>query len=354
MKPGPRRPAASPAPGRRPGGSERAPTRPLGAVGLARSVPRPAAAAEGGPGPAAAPDLPGLDPVDLDRGLAALGLGLDEGQRSQLLAYLGLLRRWNSVYNLTALRAPGEMVSHHLLDCLAVLPPLLAHGLGPGPAPSAAAGSSGPILGARTGQVPSAEAGLPPVSTPAPAPTAAAATMPAPSTAVPVASAMPAPGACPAPGPRQGEAAAGCAILDVGSGGGLPGVVLAICRPDWSVTCVDTVAKKASFIRQVAAELRLPRLAAQHARVEALEAASPQRYQVITARAFSSLPDLVRLTRALLAPGGVWMAMKGAVPEDEIRALPPDVEVFHVEQLAVPGLAAQRCLVWMRPRADRA
>lgn len=137
-------------------------------------------------------------------------------------------------------------------------------------------------------------------------------------------------------------------ILDVGSGGGLPGVVLAICRPDWRVTCVDTVAKKATFIRQAAAELRLPNLAAAHARVEQLADTTGQRFQVITARAFSSLPDLVALTRGLLAPGGCWMAMKGAVPADEIAQLPADVDVFHVEQVAVPGLEARRCLVWMR------
>lgn len=134
-------------------------------------------------------------------------------------------------------------------------------------------------------------------------------------------------------------------VLDVGSGGGLPGAVLAIVEPAWSVTCVDTVAKKAMFIRQVSAEVGLPNLRAEHARVENL---APKPWQVITSRAFASLVDFVNLTRELLAPGGVWMAMKGKMPDDEIAALPEDVEVFHVEQLAVPGLDAQRCLVWMR------
>ncbi len=134
-------------------------------------------------------------------------------------------------------------------------------------------------------------------------------------------------------------------VLDVGSGGGLPGAVLAIVEPTWSVTCVDTVAKKAMFIRQVSAEVGLPNLRAEHARVENL---APKPWQVITSRAFASLVDFVSLTRELLAPGGVWMAMKGKVPDDEIAALPADVEVFHVEQLSVPGLDAQRCLVWMR------
>lgn len=136
-------------------------------------------------------------------------------------------------------------------------------------------------------------------------------------------------------------------ILDVGSGGGLPGVVLAVAEPNWDVSCVDTVGKKAAFVRQVAAELALPRLHALHARVETL---STQPFDVITSRAFASLPDFVRLTRPLLAPRGCWMAMKGRRPDDEIAALPADVEVFHVEPLNVPGLGAERCLIWMRLR----
>ena len=136
-------------------------------------------------------------------------------------------------------------------------------------------------------------------------------------------------------------------MLDVGSGGGLPGVVLAIACAEWSVSCVDSVGKKAAFVRQVAGELALPNLQAVHARVEALPGPA---FDVITSRAFASLSDFVSLTRPLLAPGGVWMAMKGRHPEDELAALPADVEVFHVESLLVPGLAADRCLVWMRPR----
>lgn len=142
--------------------------------------------------------------------------------------------------------------------------------------------------------------------------------------------------------------AAGGRLLDVGSGGGLPGVVIAVVQPGWQVTCVDTVGKKMAFVRQAAGSLGLRNLQARHARVEVL--AEPV-FDVITSRAFSSLADFVSLTRAHLAPGGVWMAMKGKVPDDEIGALPADIEVFHVEQLQVPGLDAQRCLVWMRPRA---
>ena len=137
--------------------------------------------------------------------------------------------------------------------------------------------------------------------------------------------------------------------LDVGSGGGLPGVVLAIMLPGLDVTCVDTVGKKAAFIRQAAGVLSLPNLHAAHARVEALTM-SP--FDLITSRAFASLLDFVTLTRARLGSGGVWMAMKGKIPSDEMAALPTSVEVFHVEQLAVPGLAAERCLVWMRPRDE--
>jgi 16S rRNA (guanine527-N7)-methyltransferase len=136
-------------------------------------------------------------------------------------------------------------------------------------------------------------------------------------------------------------------VLDVGSGAGLPGAVLATLRPGWRVTCVDAVAKKASFVRQVALELALPNLTAEHARVEQLP---PWGADAVTSRAFASLADFCAGTARHLAPGGCWVAMKGRVPEDEIAALPAGVEVFHVEPLQVPGLDAQRCLIWMRPR----
>lgn len=145
--------------------------------------------------------------------------------------------------------------------------------------------------------------------------------------------------ALPAGAPRR--------LLDVGSGAGLPGVVLAICEPDWQVTCVDTVAKKASFIRQVAAELGLPNLHAVHQRVEDMPADA--RFDLVTSRAFATLADFVALTRLRLAPGGAWVAMKAHLSDDERRGVPAGVDVFHVEPLAVPGLDATRCLVWMRP-----
>lgn len=202
-----------------------------------------------------------------------LGLTLEEGQADTLLAFLALLQRWNRVYNLTALRDPDQMLSHHLVDCLALLPALQRH---------------------------AREADLPALR-----------------------------------------------VLDVGSGGGLPGAVLACLQPDWTVHCVDTVAKKAGFIRQAAAELGLRNLTALHARVEALPPAAG-RYDLITSRAFASLADFTRLSAPLLAERGVWVAMKARLQPSEIDELPSDVKMFHVEQLEVPGLDATRCLVWMR------
>lgn len=206
---------------------------------------------------------------------AELGLEAPPATLDRLLAYLALLQRWNATYNLTAVRDPGEMLTQHLADCLAVVGPLRRH------------------LGAGSQR----------------------------------------------------------RLLDVGSGGGLPGVVLAALEPDWSVTCVDSVGKKVAFIRQVAAELSLRNLAGEHVRIE-LHEAPP--FDLITSRAFSSLADFVIPTRRLLAPTGVWAAMKGKTPESEMAALPTGIAVFHVEPLLVPGLQAERCLVWMREAAPPA
>ena len=215
----------------------------------------------------------------LEQGAASLAVQLDASQVDALLAYLALIERWNRVYNLTALRQPEEMLTHHLLDSLAMVPALQRHLL-----------SAGLSEGAR--------------------------------------------------------------LLDVGSGAGLPGVVLAIVLPQLRVTCIDTVGKKASFIQQVAVELSLRQLRSQHARVESwLGHPGEQPFDVVTSRAFSSLADFVSLTRRHLALRGVWLAMKGKRPSDEEQALPADVDLFHVEQLQVPGLEAERCLLWMRPRA---
>ena len=133
-------------------------------------------------------------------------------------------------------------------------------------------------------------------------------------------------------------------VLDVGAGAGLPGVVLAICCPAMTVHCVDTVAKKAAFVQQAAVSLKLPRLRGIHARVESLT----EPYDVVCSRAFASLADFTQWSVGALAPLGVWMAMKGKHPQAELLALDPGVQVFHVEPLQVPGLGAERCLVWMR------
>ena len=193
----------------------------------------------------------------LREGLVGLRLALTDLQVQQLLDYVDLIQKWTKVYNLTAVRDPAEMLTHHLLDSLAAIPPLDRQ------------------LQAR------------------------------------------------------GLASAPVRLLDVGSGAGLPGIVIAICWPDIVVHCVDTVAKKAAFIQQVAVTLRLSNLRGLHARVESL--AGP--YDVVSSRAFASLADFVNWSGGALAEQGVWMAMKGKHPAEEISALPASVEVFHVEQL---------------------
>jgi 16S rRNA (guanine527-N7)-methyltransferase len=233
---------------------------------------------------ATTPPNPSQHPLaeGLSQGLKALGMPLAPLQQQQLLDYVDLIQKWNKVYNLTAVRNPAEMLTHHLLDSLAIVAPLRRH----------------------TQSLPAS-------------------------------------------------------VLDVGSGAGLPGTVLAIVCPELAVTCVDTVAKKAAFIQQAAVTLKLPNLRGVHARVEELKT---EPFDIVTSRAFSSLIDFVTLTRfhvkqAAVDGGsdqagksaGVWLAMKGKHPADELAVLPKDVDVFHVEPLDVPGLGAERCLVWMRP-----
>jgi 16S rRNA (guanine527-N7)-methyltransferase len=138
-------------------------------------------------------------------------------------------------------------------------------------------------------------------------------------------------------------------LLDVGSGGGLPGIVIAALNPGIDVTCVDSVGKKAAFVQQVAGELQLGNLHARHSRVEQLTDAS---FEIVTSRAFASLADFTALTRPLVSPDGVWMALKGKLPRDELRQLPASIDVFHVEPLRIPGLNAERCIVWMRAKAE--
>ena len=158
---------------------------------------------------------------------------------------------------------------------------------------------------------------------------------------------------------RQGTGETGqgsLRVLDVGSGAGLPGVILAMLNPSWQVTCVDAVAKKAAFIRQAAAELALPNLHGVHGRVEAEGTFKKPEFDLVTSRAFASIHDFTTLTRPLLAPLGQWAAMKANLSIEERAAVPPDIEMFHVEQLEVPDLNENRCLVWLRPRlpADQA
>lgn len=134
-------------------------------------------------------------------------------------------------------------------------------------------------------------------------------------------------------------------LLDVGAGGGLPSVVFAIACPRWQVTAVDTVAKKAAFIQTTAHSLRLLNLKAVHSRVEALVGS----FDVVTCRAYASLRDFCNSSRHLLKPDGTWMAMKAKHPAEELSDLPANVSVDKVQALAVPGMDADRCLVWMRP-----
>ena len=147
---------------------------------------------------------------------------------------------------------------------------------------------------------------------------------------------------------RRHTAGRAARLLDVGSGAGLPGVVIAICCPEVHVDCIDTVAKKAAFIQQAAGALKLANLRGIHGRVEQVA----EHYDVISSRAFASLADFVRWSDQALAEDGVWLAMKGRRPDPEIAELPPTAEMFHVEQLSVPGLDAERCIVWMRRRSS--
>jgi 16S rRNA (guanine527-N7)-methyltransferase len=133
-------------------------------------------------------------------------------------------------------------------------------------------------------------------------------------------------------------------LLDVGSGGGLPGIPLAIARPDLAVCMVDTVQKKTTFLQQAVIELRLRNVTVHHARVEEMVGQFAQ----ITSRAFAELTSFVSLTRHLLAPDGRWLAMKGVRPDDEIAALPASIVVDAIIPLTVPGLDAERHLIILK------
>jgi 16S rRNA (guanine527-N7)-methyltransferase len=196
-------------------------------------------------------------------GIRALQLEFAEQQVAQLMDYLALLVKWNSVYNLTAVRDPRQMVTQHLLDSLAVVPAFVdAHN-----------------------------------------------------------------------------------VLDVGAGGGLPGIVLAIARPDMRVSMIDTVHKKTAFLTQVKAELGLANVTVHTMRVEQLQVA--QKFDVITSRAFAELADFVNWSNHLLEEGGCYIAMKGVLPNEEIAHLPAGWRVTEARPLHVPGLNAERHLIFI-------
>ncbi|MBV8624501.1 MAG: 16S rRNA (guanine(527)-N(7))-methyltransferase RsmG [Herbaspirillum sp.] len=203
----------------------------------------------------------------LKEGAAALGLDLSEAQVDKLMAYQALLAKWNKVYNLTALRDPAQMMTHHLLDSLSAMTA---------------------FTGAQR-------------------------------------------------------------VLDVGAGGGLPGIVLAIwaaeAQPQMHITLVDTVQKKTAFLNQVKAQLQLGNVTVLHARVEQLPI--EQQYDVITSRAFAELKDFVTWSNHLLQQGGKYIALKGVLPQEEIERLPVGWKVQSIRPLQVPGLDAERHLIFM-------
>ncbi|MDB5919078.1 MAG: rRNA ((527)-N(7))-methyltransferase RsmG [Massilia sp.] len=207
-------------------------------------------------------DRAAVAPILAD-GIKALSLDLDDRQHAQLLDYLALLFKWNSVYNLTSVRDPLQMVTHHLLDSLAAVPAF----------------------------------------------------------------------------------AQAANVLDVGAGGGLPGIVLAIARPGMQVSLIDTVHKKTAFLKQVKAELGLTNVTVYTDKVQQLQVAQP--FDVITSRAFADLSDFVNWSGHLLAEGGQFIALKGVAPPDEQERLPAKWKVSRLQALLVPGLNAERHLVFI-------
>ena len=207
-------------------------------------------------------DRPALGLVLAD-GIRQMALDINQQQHEQLLDYLALLFKWNSVYNLTSVRDPMQMVTHHVLDSLAAVPA---------------------FKDARN-------------------------------------------------------------VLDVGAGGGLPGIVLAIARPDMKVSLIDTVHKKTAFLTQVKAELGLANVTVYTNRVEQLKVNTP--FDVITSRAFADLSDFVNWSGHLLAEGGQFIALKGTAPEDEQKRLPEAWKVTKLQPLDVPKLQAERHLVFI-------
>ena len=201
----------------------------------------------------------------LQEGLQTMGLTLTTAQQLLLLEYVALLKKWNSTYNLTALRDESTMISHHVLDSLTLLPY---------------------IRDAKT-------------------------------------------------------------LMDVGSGGGMPGIPTAICRPDLHITLLDANTKKTSFLQQAVIELGLHNVSVASGRVEAMH---DKKVDVVTSRAFAELADFISLTKHLLNDNGYWAAMKGVYPYEELEHVPNHIVVERVDKLTVPMLNAERHMVVMRPK----
>ncbi|MCC2972945.1 16S rRNA (guanine(527)-N(7))-methyltransferase RsmG [Massilia sp. IC2-476] len=203
----------------------------------------------------------------LGEGIKEMQLDVSAQQQEQLLDYLALMNKWNSVYNLTSLRDPMQMVTHHLLDSLTAVPA---------------------FTGARN-------------------------------------------------------------VLDVGAGGGLPGVVLAICRPDMNVSMIDTVHKKTAFLKQVKAELELTNVTVHTMKVQELEVSD--KFDVITSRAFADLSDFLNWSGHLLAEGGKFIALKGTAPAEEQERIPAEWKISGLQPLQVPRLGAERHLIFVERSA---
>ena len=201
--------------------------------------------------------------TELHRGLGELGVSLPEGAAARLMSYLDLIAKWNRVYNLTAIRETDKALTHHLFDCLAVLPHLL-----------------------------------------------------------------------------------GGRVADVGSGAGLPGIPIALARPEWNVTLVESNQKKSTFLVQAVADLRIDNASVAAERVETVDRAGG--FDVVISRAFSDLPSFAGVAGHLLAPGGALVAMKGLYPDEELALLPDDWRVEDIIALQVPGINAARHLVHMK------
>lgn len=242
---------------------------------------------------------------ELAAGLAQLHLELPDAAIGKLLDYLALLSKWNAVYNLTAVREPRAMLVQHLLDSLAIVAPLAARGAAPG---NGGEGNGGEGNGApRTG----------------------------------------------AEGEPPGSDAPYRCVVDVGSGGGLPGIVLAIVWPRTRIHLVEPVGKKAAFLRQCAVELALAHVEVHASRVEELQPGPALAPDLILCRAFASLPDFVSGIEALVGPSTIVAAMKGIVPRDEIAALGGGWSVAEILPLQVPLLDAERHLLLLERSADR-